>query len=142
MGRFYVKSRLFKKIKRSEKGPRARELAIKMAHLPRTALIIIDNDLEAKLQPKSAAPRKQPSHDNTLFVESKPDPKRLSTGQRNWTGPTCGVIVDNVIGQGGPSIASETGPVNNRGVTLQTWPTENGGPMMTLDAVSTSVGSG
>ena len=44
----------------------------------RTALIIIDNDLEAKLQSKSAALRKQPSHDNTLFVESKPDPKRLS----------------------------------------------------------------
>ena len=52
------------------------------------------------------------------------------------------MIVDNVIGQGGPSIASETGPVNNPGVTLQTWSTGNGGPMMTLDVVSSSVGSG
>ena len=38
----------------------------------------------------------------TLFVESKPDPKILKEIGQGSTG--C-VIVDNLIGQGGPSIA-------------------------------------
>ena len=73
-----------------------------MADLPETALIIIDNDLEGKLQPKSTTPRKRPSVDDTLFVESKPDSKILEEIGQGSTG--C-VIVDNFIGQGGPSIA-------------------------------------